>query len=189
MSDAAQQAAPEPLTPAENTARFWADTDGLVPEDPRYRAARAKFEANIARAPEPAPAPIAPELEVPADIRGYGISAEHLFPGATEEQAAELNEGLAIFRELGLSRADVRAGESDYQRMEHLAKKGEDIAADAERVLRGTWGSKYDQNLAAVRSFVQANPRLAAWLDSTGMGNSPQLAAALLRAAQRKGGR
>lgn len=196
MSEAMQQPGSEaiPATEAATNAIRDLMAQNVPPWDPRWKrevAAQTRAFADAARADEQrvATAPTDPNLLPPSDPAGYGWNAEALH-GEPEAMREAAKIGAGFMHKLGASRADASAIFEDARRISERLQRGvteEQIAAEGERVVKATWGKAYDENLAKVRSLVRGTPGLAEWLEGTGMGNSPQMAAALLRIAQRRG--
>jgi hypothetical protein len=59
-------------------------------------------------------------------------------------------------------------------------------APEARKLLSSEFGGNADRVLAEARKLVAADPKLAAFLDDTGLGNHPRIVALAARAAWRK---
>lgn len=190
-----QQPAAEAIPATEAATARIAElrTQNVPPWDPRWQRAEAEqkraFADAAAEAEHRGPPPTKdPNLLPPPDPAGYGWSADVL-SGEPEAMREAVKIGAGLMHQLGASRDDARAIFEDARRMSSLLQRGateEQIVAEGERVIKAVWGKAYDENLARVRDLVRGTPGLADWLEATGMGNSPQMANALLRFADRR---
>jgi len=128
---------------------------------------QAKATAEAARVPDyrkPATADAEMPLPFQGDPDAPGMAARYGIPAFT-----------------------LAASHADAQRAAAYESRGSDPAADARRVLHGALGQDAEPAIAAARALVQRDPALKAWLDRTGMANSPFMTRHLAAEARRRG--
>ncbi len=123
---------------------------------------------------------------VPESPDGYQGLDLSVFNGDAEE----LNLTRDLFHTSGLPQHLAKAA------IEEFRSPKRHTVQEAEAMLKATWGSRYEANVAAAQSFIHALPdqqqrTVVELLESTGLGNNPRLISQLANMQQhrsRKGG-